>query len=84
MEFFDSQGRVCAICGVDEPRAKNWAIDHDHTCCPYSTKGQWRTCGECIRGILCGNCNRGIGQFQDDIDIMMNAVRYVEMHRKNR
>lgn len=38
----------CQACGSFE----ELCIDHDHSCCH---KGQ--TCGNCVRGVLCKNCN---------------------------
>jgi hypothetical protein len=64
-EIFDKQGRVCAICGTDQPRGKNWHTDHDH-----STK--------LIRGILCGWCNTGIGKLQESEEIMLKALKYLK------
>ena len=51
------QGGVCAICGDSESRESNgipWLlqVDHDHSCCPGK-----KSCGKCIRGLLCANCN---------------------------
>jgi hypothetical protein len=40
-------------------------VDHDH-----KTKR--------IRGILCFNCNRGLGKFGDDVELMGRAVDYLE------
>ena len=37
-------------------------IDHDHNCCPESGK----SCGKCVRGWLCGPCNRALGMLQED------------------
>lgn len=45
----------CAICQTDDPGGKGvFHVDHDHACCP----GQ-RTCGQCLRGLLCFSCNTG-------------------------
>ena len=63
----------CAICHVKEVTGdKNWHIDHDHTCCPGV-----KTCGKCVRGVLCGFCNRALGQFKDSPEILLNAIKYL-------
>jgi hypothetical protein len=31
-----------------------------------------------LRGLLCVNCNNGLGKFEDDIAVMQRAVRYLE------
>jgi DNA-binding CsgD family transcriptional regulator len=48
------QNDACAICGKTEAdgSGRRLAIDHDHACCPGR-----RTCGKCIRGLLCTACN---------------------------
>ena len=33
-----------------------------------------------MRGILCFNCNGGLGQFRDSIDALRGAVVYLESH----
>lgn len=52
-------------------------IDHDHACCPTS-KGRRKKCGKCIRGLLCGNCNTGLGLFKDDPKKLQAAIQYLE------
>lgn len=68
-----SQGGVCAICKSPDPKGRDWHMDHDHACCP--TKA--RSCGNCLRGLLCGRCNIAIGCFDDDPQVMHAAIEYV-------
>lgn len=51
----------CDLCGTTTPGGRNWHIDHDHACCtgPYQ-------CGKCVRGLLCANCNLGLGYIPED------------------
>ena len=70
----DEQGNRCAICGrMEDQDDRLMAVDHDHKCCPGTT-----SCGECIRGLLCINCNHALGKFQDDPKILRSAIRYLE------
>lgn len=73
---FDSQGRRCAICRSDIPKTvQTWSVDHDHACCPGE-----KTCGECVRGILCRGCNHGLGNFEDSITNLKAAIAYLEKY----
>lgn len=71
--LFETQGGVCAVCGSDDPRGKNWVVDHDHSCCPGK-----KTCGLCIRGILCSPCNSAIGMLYDSPAVLRTAANYLE------
>lgn len=56
-ELLAGQGGVCAICS-NPPNKGRWLdVDHDHSCCTSSR----RTCGRCIRGLLCNACNTHLG-----------------------
>lgn len=74
-----SQGGKCKLCGSSSPGvgAEKFAVDHDHRCCP--TK---RTCGNCIRGLLCWQCNAGIGNLQDSPELLEIAAKYIRESRK--
>lgn len=62
----------CDSCG-DSLELGEMMIDHDHACC-----GTKRTCGQCVRGILCGACNAGLGSFGDDTRRLVSAIAYLE------
>jgi hypothetical protein len=61
---FEKQGGVCKICRKPEPKHRPLHIDHDHKT------------GE-FRGLLCGNCNRALGLFHDEVEVLANAVIYL-------
>ena len=74
-EMREEQNYSCKICQRHESEfAVSMAVDHDHSCCSERK----RSCGKCIRGLLCSNCNRGIGHLMEDIVIMERSIQYVK------
>lgn len=66
------QGGRCFICHR-RPVSKRLAVDHDHSCCPGPT-----SCGKCVRGLLCRNCNRDVlGHLKDDVEALQRAIDYL-------
>lgn len=66
---FKEQKGLCAICRQPEVFLRNGepillAEDHDHKT-------------GFVRGLLCGNCNRALGQFQDSEEILVSAIEYL-------
>lgn len=71
----EEQKGLCAICGGDARSfTRSLAVDHDHSCCNHD-----KSCGKCLRGLLCNGCNAGLGNFKDDIDRLKKAIIYLEM-----
>ena len=66
------QNGKCAICKTEDPGGPRFYIDHDHSCC----NGR-KSCGKCIRGLLCNNCNNGLGRFKDSIESLASALAYL-------
>ena len=73
LDLLEQQNGVCAIC-KKEPQAAWLSVDHDHSCCPDK-----KTCGNCVRGLLCGPCNTFLGRV-DDTSVGLNA--YLEKYAK--
>lgn len=76
-EMLASQSGRCAICGGRNADGSWLSVDHDHACCPQ--KGA--SCGQCIRGLLCGECNLMIGKSCDDPARLRAAADYLEDRR---
>jgi hypothetical protein len=68
------QEHRCAICFAVFTEENPPCVDHDHRCCSKKAK----SCGKCIRGLLCGACNHGLGKFREDVQNLSNAIKYVE------
>lgn len=71
-ELLIRQSGRCAICCRV---AKNLHVDHDHSCC----KEQRQCCGKCVRGLLCGSCNRALGLFGERFEVLTAAVEYLKV-----
>jgi len=70
----DEQDNRCAICrkALNMDKKQNGAracADHEHSIPPKP------------RGVICTNCNAGIGQFQDNPIICEAAAVYLKAHK---
>ena len=77
-EMLSDQNGVCKTCRKPETHmyqgvVVQLAVDHDHGHCP-GKKG----CSECVRGLLCHDCNAALGYFNDDLETMRAAIAYLE------
>lgn len=74
-EMFKNQEGLCKICKKPETclsgvtkEVQRLSIDHSHE------TGQ-------IRGLLCSNCNRGLGMYKDSPDLLRKAALYLEENK---
>ena len=58
--LLDAQGNACAMCFEPFEDGHPVFVDHDHACCP----DEKRSCGKCVRGLLCLRCNIGLGYIE--------------------
>ena len=78
-KLLELQGGCCACCGDDlaidlrPGLGRSVHVDHDHSCCPTG-----RSCGKCVRGILCSDCNSMLGMARDDPARLRFGVEYLE------
>ena len=68
--LFERQKGICAICGKPETRictkgmVQSLSVDHDHKT-------------GLIRGLLCDRCNKAIGLFYHNPDLLANVIEYL-------
>ena len=62
-----SQSGICAICGTSNAGGKwgTWIIDHDHET-------------GAVRGLLCHQCNVGLGMLGDSRSTLVAAIEYLD------
>jgi hypothetical protein len=65
-KLFEIQNGKCAICGYSDLSDKNFfpVVDHTHE------TGK-------VRGLLCMNCNMGLGKFKDNPEFLRSAINYL-------
>lgn len=75
-QLLEKQNNVCAICGQPEiiihkqaNRVKDLAVDHDHV------TGH-------VRGLLCQGCNIMLGLCDDNIEVLHNAILYLQNNQR--
>lgn len=66
-DLLAEQGGCCAICESDDPGREWWSVDHDHAT-------------GAVRGLLCNNCNAGLGMFKDSPELIRAAYEYLAWH----
>lgn len=69
-----AQDGACAACGMPFGEARNDMphVDHDHGCCAGV-----RSCGQCVRGLLCGRCNMVTGRVGDSSETVQAIADYL-------
>ena len=68
--MLDEQGGVCKICGCEAYNERNafreyLVVDHCHDT-------------GVVRGLLCSQCNIGLGSFNDNLSLVASATKYLE------
>ena len=66
-KLLEKQNHVCAIC--KKPSKKRLSVDHCHETLQ-------------IRGLLCHNCNTGLGHFKDNIERLQTAIEYLKFSKQ--
>lgn len=84
LAIYDAQNGACAICTKKLPPRES-VFESQKRLGKRNTKNDWHT-DHChhtgkVRGILCGGCNRAIGQFDDTPSKLRLAINYLERHR---
>lgn len=65
-EILAKQNNMCGMCGIrQEDSLRRFAVDHDH-----QTNE--------VRGLLCINCNRGLGLLQDSELILQSGISWLK------
>jgi hypothetical protein len=77
--MLEEQDHCCAICGLHESEMpKGLFIDHDHSCCA----GNAKSCGKCVRGLLCRDCNTAVAYLKDNVENLKKAIQYLRKGKR--
>lgn len=73
-EMFLAQDGRCAICREEQQFGIRLCVDHDHSCCPGD-----KSCGKCVRKLLCSRCNTTLGKVNEDTTLLKEMINYIEL-----
>jgi hypothetical protein len=65
LAMLEAQNNSCAICEMEFTATPH--IDHDHV-------------SNHVRGLLCRECNYGLGNFRDNVTFLASAISYLEIN----
>jgi hypothetical protein len=72
-EMLLEQDYCCKACGRHQRLFnKSLAVDHNHACCAGE-----KSCGGCVRGLLCGPCNTALGLLEDSRERIKSLDDYL-------
>lgn len=68
--MWTNQDGRCAICGATNPGGQrtHFCVDHDHQT-------------GIVRGLLCRDCNKGLGAFRDSQSALKAAIKYLQEYQ---
>jgi len=61
--MYEAQSGLCAIC-FKSSGARRLSVDHNHTT-------------GAVRGLLCHRCNTSLGLLNDDVNVLLSAIKYL-------
>ena len=76
-DMMDAQEELCAVCKQPEAGVHNrgnttvalsLSVDHDHET-------------GAVRALLCHKCNKALGLFNDNIELLSDALAYLVSHK---
>lgn len=64
-QMYEKQNGTCLLCKTQQDFL---VVDHDHDT-------------DKVRGLLCNNCNLGLGHFKDSVESLLSAAEYLRKCR---
>lgn len=68
--MLSGQNGKCKICAAPHTKEKPLVLDHSNR-------------DALIRGLICSDCNLGLGWFRDSVEFLKRAILYLERAQKN-
>ena len=82
--LYENQKGRCAICEREnktDSKGNNLSVDHWHS--PIVNKKRGTHNKSDVRGLLCHDCNIGLGAFAENINNLIRAVDYLNSHPRS-